>query len=163
MARDYENVYDLDSMDDSEIEELIRQQFDEMPEIDSEVVDVVVDHGFVELHGRVGTEQELQQIEQVVTDLLGVQRYRNNLVVDELRRAEADEGADDAAAEDEEIEDQLLGEDARNTEPSAEHLVEDVRTQLYGTRDLQDAIQQGESYNPPTRPIQEGVRGHENH
>ena len=163
MKRDFEHMYDFDSMDDAEIESLIVEQFQEIPEIDPDLVDIVVDAGFVELHGRVGTEQELQQIERVVADILGLSRYRNNIVIDELTRAELSEAADEAAIQDADVQDQQLGEDGEQTDPSAQHLMPNTRSQLFGTRDLQDAIEQGESYIPPDRPIQEGSRSRENH
>ena len=163
MKRDFEHMYDLDSMDDAEIETLITEQLQEMPELDLDLVDIVVDAGFVELHGRVGTEQELQQIESVVTDVLGVSRYRNNIVIDELTRGQMSEAADEAVVQDAEVQDQHLGEDGEQTDPSAQHLMPNTKSQLYGTRDLQDAIEQGESYIPPDRPIQEGTNSRENH
>src|SRR5436309_1133866 len=102
MERDFEDLHDIDSLDDRELRDLIIQEIGEYNELDPDLVDVSVNNGHVTLSGRVGTEQELQEIEHVVTDVLGVERYSNELVVDELVRAEAPEAADEAAAEERE-------------------------------------------------------------
>lgn len=162
MAEGYEDVYDLDSMDDGEIRELIRQQFQDYPEMDADAVDVTVEDGFVTLSGRVGTEMELQRAEAIVSDVLGIKDYSNELVIDEITRTELSEAADEAVAQDAQAE-EVLGEGGEQTEPSAEHLIEDVETEMYGTHDMGAAIEQGKSYNPPDRPIQEGTRSRENH
>ena len=52
------------------------------------------------LTGRVGTEQEIQQVEQILLDVIGITEVSNELVVDELRRGERSEAADEAWAED---------------------------------------------------------------
>lgn len=162
MPKDYGSIFNLDAMTDEDVQELIREQFEEYPEIDPDLVDVAVDGGHVTLSGRVGTEQEYQQVEHIVTDVLGIRDYSNDMVVDELTRGERSEAADEAVAQDNAVDSQL-GEGGEKTEPSADHLVENLETELYGTHDLQDAIEQGESYTPPDRPIQEGNLSHENH
>lgn len=162
MADDYENIFDLENMDDDELRELVYQEFREVPEIDPDLVDVVVEAGAVRVSGRVGTEQELQQVEHVLTDILGISRVSNDLVVDELVRAEAPEAADEEAAQDAGS-DPLLGDGARRTEDSAKHLVSDPAAELYGTRDPQEAIGSGTTYDPPDRPVQEGTWSRENH
>ncbi|MFW6079085.1 MAG: BON domain-containing protein, partial [Gemmatimonadota bacterium] len=156
MPNDYEDLFDVDDMDDEEIEDLILEEFDTYPELDADVLDVRVEDGFVTLAGRVGTEEELQLVEHVVSDLLGIANYSNEVIVAELARAEYDEAADVAATEDAETEDEL-GENGRTTDPSADHLVEDLEGELYGTHDLQKAIERGMTYEPPDRPVQEGT------
>lgn len=162
MPGDFEDLYDLDSMDDAEIAELLDEQFGDYGGLDPDLLDVQVEEGFVTLSGRVGTEEELQLVEQIVTDVLGIANYSNEIVLDELVRAEYAEGADEAATEDAELEAQL-GEEGEVTEPSADHLVEDLKGELYGTNDLHDAIQEGKSYHPPDRPPQRGTWSEENH
>ncbi len=162
MADDFENIYDLDNLNDDELRELVRQELREHPEIDPDLVDVQVVEGRVQLSGRVGTEQELQQIEHVITDVIGVSSVENGLVVDELVRGEMPEAADEAAAHESSIDPQL-GTGARRTEDSARHLLPDTAAELYGTRDPQQAVEGGLSYNPPDRPIQEGTESRENH
>src|SRR5690606_21646099 len=162
MPGDYEDLYDLENLDDDELASLILEELGEYPEIDPDAIDVDVQDGFVTLTGRVGTEYELQVVEQVLSDVLGIANYSNELVVDELARIEYLAGADDAVAEDEEIEAQY-GEEGRRTEPTAEHLLEDVAGQAYGTHDYQRALETGETYEAPDRPIQEGSWSEENH
>jgi hypothetical protein len=162
MADDYENLFDIENLSDQELTDLVRQQFREYPEIDPDRVEVSVEQGRVRLEGRVGTEQELQQIEHVLTDLLGVSALSNELVVDELVRGERSESADDAAAEDLAADPQT-GTGARRTEDSAKHLLGDTAAELYGTHDPQQAIQDGLAYEPPDRPVQEGSWSRENH
>lgn len=162
MAEGYEDVYDLDSMDDAEVRDLIRQQFEEYPEFDAQRIEITVEDGFVTLSGRVGTEMELQRAEAIVADVLGIKEFSNELVIDELTRGELSEAADEAVAQDSEATD-VMGGGGEQTEPSAEHLLEDTETELYGTQDMGDAIEQGKSYNPPDRPTQMGTRSVENH
>lgn len=162
MPGDFEDLYDLENMDDAEIASLILEELGEYPDLDPDRVDVQVEDGFVTLAGRVGTEQELQEIEFVISDVLGIANYSNELVVDELVRVEYNAGADDAVAEDEEVESQL-GEEGRATEPTADHLLEDIVGELYGTHDAQRAIERGEAYEAPDRPVQEGGWSEENH
>lgn len=159
---DYEDLHDIEDMDDQELEDLIVQQLGEYPDVDAEAIEVRVEDGFVTLAGRVGTEQELQEISHIVTDVLGLASFSNEIGVAELERAEQSEAADEAVAEDEEVESQL-GEEGKRTEPSAEHLMEDLDAELYGTHDVQKAIEGGTSYEPPDRPVQEGSWSEETH
>jgi hypothetical protein len=162
MAEDYERIFDIENMSDGELRDLVCQQLEEYPDLDPELVDVTVDEGAVRLSGRVGTEQELQTIEHIVTDLLGVTEVNNEIVVDELVRGERSMAADDSLAE--QIEgDPQLGTGAERTEDSAKHLLGDIEAELYGTHDPQEAVQDGTSYEPPDRHIQEGTWSRENH
>jgi hypothetical protein len=162
MAEDFEDLYDLDNLSDAELRDLVRQELSEYPEIDPDLVEVQVVEGRVQLSGRVGTEQELQQIEHVITDVIGVARVDNGLVIDELVRGEMPEAADDAAAHEMSVDPQA-GTGARRTEDSARHLAGDLASELYGTHDPQQAVQDGLAYEPPDRPVQEGTRSRENH
>jgi hypothetical protein len=162
MERDFENIKDIDNLDDPELKDLIIQELNEYGDIDPDLVDVQVADGRVTLSGRVGTEQEWQEIEHVVTDLLGLERVTNEMVVDELMRAQAPDGADDAAAEERDS-DPILGKRSNVTEDSASHLVEDLESEMYGTRDVQQAVEEGRSWEPPEGPMQEGSESQENH
>ena len=161
MARDYEDLFGTENMSDEELRDLVYQQFSEVPEIDPDLVEVEVQSGNIRLSGRVGTEQELQQIEHVVTDVLGLRSVNNELVIDELVRGERAEAADDAAAE-EVSTDSQLGTGARRTEDSARHLMGDLQADSFGTHDPQQAVADGVPYEPPDRPVQEGT-SRENH
>lgn len=162
MARDYEDIYDLSSMDDDEIRELIREQLSDYDHIDPDDVEVSVENGRVTLSGRVGTEHDYQAIEHVVTDVIGIKDVANELLVDETRRGEQPEAADEATAE-------RIAADggsragANRTEDTAEHLLRDTAAEQQGTDDMGAAIERGYSYNPPTRPVQEGVWSKEDH
>ncbi len=162
MPGDFEDLYDLENLDDEEIASLILEELGEYPEIDPDAIDIDVEDGFITLSGRVGTEYELQVVEQVVSDVLGISNYSNELVLDELVRIEYPAGADDAVVEDEEVEAQL-GEEGLRTESTAEHLLEDVEGHAFGTHDYPRALERGEAYEAPDRPIQEGSWSEENH
>jgi len=162
MARDYENLNDIEDMSDQEIEDLVAQELREYPDVDVDDLDVRVERGFVTLGGRVGTEQELQVVAQVLTDVLGVERYSNEVVIDETRRARMPEAADEEVAHEESVTPQL-GAPSDQTSDTAGHLREDLDAELYGTHDLQQAIQEGLDYEAPDRPVQEGIWSEENH
>jgi hypothetical protein len=146
MADDYEDIYDIESMTDEEIQALVREEVDGHPELDGSGLDFVVADGLVTISGRVGTEAESQSLERMLTDGIGV-TVRNDLVVDDLVRAEQPEGADAAAALRYRSGQGHGGAD--RTEDSAEHLLEDTAAEQYGTDDMGEAIERGYTYNPP--------------
>lgn len=162
MARDYEDLHDVDGLADEEIKGLIRQELEEYDQIDVDYLDIQVQDGAVTLSGRVGSEQEYQQLEQIVDDLIGVERLTNEVVIDDNVRFQAPEAADEAAAlaRDEQP---ALGKRSDVTEDSAAHTVENVTAELYGTQDVQQAIQEGYSYEPPDKPVQTGNLSLEDH
>ncbi|MBX6363728.1 MAG: BON domain-containing protein [Gemmatimonadetes bacterium] len=162
MADDFENIYDIEHMDDQEIEDLIVQQLREYPDLDVDSIEVRVQGGFVTLGGRTGTEQEMQEVEHVVSDVLGIRDYSNEIVVDEVMRAEYSAAADDAAAADA-ADASPLGDPQPATSDTAAHLLENLEADMHGTRDMQEAISEGQSYNPPDHPLQEGTWSEENH
>ena len=158
MARDFEDYTSPDSLDDEELREHVRERIANNGGIDVDNVTVRVRDGVVHLLGRVGTEEEVRVADHVLTDVLGLQRYENELVVDALRRAEADEAADDELAQHDRQAD-ILGDTPKGLSPEAEGSVEDLESELYGTHDVMDAIANGESYSPPDRATPEGFSG----
>jgi hypothetical protein len=162
MAQDFENMFDIESMEDGEIKALIEQELSENPDIDPADVDVSVSGGMVTLEGRVGTEGEYQGIEHVVTDLIGIKEVSNNLVIDELRRGEQSEAADYAAGNRAGRSDAHSAPGDR-TSDTAQHLMKDTAGEQFGTSDASEAISQGLSYNPADNPPQEGTWSKENH
>src|SRR5918912_2734125 len=134
MPSDYEDIFDLDDLSDDELRSLIRAELEDYDTLDSDNILVRVTNGVIELSGRVGTEEERRIAEHVLTDVVGVTRYQNNLLVDPVRRdeepEEVDEHLGEAAARGE---DQLGGRDFMSTDPAAEHLEEDLDARLYGT------------------------------
>jgi hypothetical protein len=163
MAHDYEGIYDLESMDDGEIRDLIEQELSESPDIDPDDVAVRVVEGRVTLEGRVGTEAEYQAAEHVVTDLIGIKDLQNDLVIDELRRGAQSEAADYAAGDRAGRGDAGSDGAADRTSDTASHLMKDTAGDQFGTSDVSEAISEGLSYNPPDNPVQEGSWSKENH
>ena len=164
MAHEYDDLYDLSNLDDTEIKDLVLQELREVPDIDAELVEVNVEQGVVRLSGRVGTEQEVQTVEQVVTDVIGIERVNNELVVDEVVRGQRSEAADEAFAEEREAAPQFsIGTGIINTSDTAQHLVEDVEADQFGTHNPQEAIERGTAYEPPDRPGQQGSYSREDH
>lgn len=161
MTNDYEDAVNLDQMEDGEVRDLVRQRLDEDAKFDVDLVDIEVDGGLITVEGRVGTEGERQRVEQALS-ALGAREYANNVVVDENVRAQRADAADTARAEDAAAE-ASLGEAGKTTSDTAEHLRPNEAGDLYGTKDVQEAIQEGRSYSPPDGPVQEGVRGDERH
>lgn len=162
MAHDYDDLYDITNLDDGELTDLVQQQLRESPDIDAELVDVEVEDGNVRLAGRVGTEQEVQTVEAVVTNLVGAERVRNELVIFDVMRGQRSEAADEARAEELAADPQLAGGGER-TSDTAQHLEEDLEADHFGTRDPQQAVERGTSYEPPDRPIQQGSYSIEDH
>jgi hypothetical protein len=157
MARDYEDIHDLDDLSDEELRELVRERLADNGGVDVDNVTVRVRDGVVHLLGRIGTEEEARVAEHVLTDVLGIRRYENELVVDALRRSEADEAADIESEHD--MQADILGDYPKSVSPEAEGTVEDLEAELYGTHDVMDAIANGESYSPPDRATPEGYTG----
>lgn len=162
MSPDFGRMLDTDGLSDDELYDLVIQQFDEQPELDTGWIDVRVQNGFVTLSGRVGTDSEVRIAENILSDVLGLNEFANELVVDELHRELAPEAADDAVVADLEV-DVQYGEGDTRTEDTAEHLIEDLDGQTFGTHDMQSAIQEGMPYEPPDRPTPDGYGSGENH
>jgi hypothetical protein len=156
------DLFDLGNMSDEEIRELVVEQLREYPNIDADWIDVQVKDGLVTLSGRVGTDAELQVAEAVVHDVIGIESYSNELMVDELHRAEGAEAIDDWLVEEDEADDQLGTPDSQQSD-TADHLVEDLEAETFGTHDMGEAIQDGIPYIPPDRPIGDGYASTEDH
>ena len=156
MAHDFEDIHDIDDLDDDELRVLVRTHLADNPSIDETDITVVVEDGVVALSGRVGTEAEAQIAEHVVTDVLGIEQYDNQLVVDTLRRAESPEAIDDHLADEAERDGLLLSDRAVPFTAESEHLTEDLDERLYGTTDVNKAIADGANWNPPDSPTPEG-------
>jgi hypothetical protein len=162
MAGDFEDIYDLGNMTDEEIEQVVRDELAEYPDLDAGRLDIGVQDGRVQVTGRVGTESELQLVEQVLVDVIGLPAVDNQVVVDPLTRVQQPEAADEANAA---LYASPRGQrgGANRTEDTAAHLLDDTGAEQYGTSDMGEAIERGYSYNPPASPIQEGTRDAEDH
>jgi hypothetical protein len=162
MAADFDRMLDAEGMSDDELYDLIIQQFNEQPELDTGWIDVSVRNGLVTLSGRVGTDWEVRIAENILNDVLGIRDFANELIVDELHRDIAPEAADEAAVADLEVDSQH-GEQNMDTEDTAQHLIEDLDGHTFGTHDMQSAIQEGMPYVPPDRPMADGYGSGEDH
>jgi hypothetical protein len=159
VAQDYEDIRDTEDLSDGELRALVRDRLDDQLAFDPDDVDIAVRNGVVLLSGRVGTEEEFRIIEHVVTDVVGIEKVRNELLVDPIRRAESPLAIDEHLADEDAHEGLLLGDRPRPENPEAEHLHENLRAELYGTTDVQAAIEGAIPWIPPESPTPEGLSG----
>ena len=159
MARDYEDLNNIDQLDDRDLRDLVREQLAAHNALDIDDIAVRVDEGAIVLSGRVGTEGERRIADHILTDVLGIQEFRNDLVIDPIRRAESPMDMEDHLAEEERTSGLLLGDRAVPLSDEAEHLADAPETELAGTTDLQSAIERGGAWIPPESPTPEGLSG----
>ena len=161
MARDYEDFSSIEDLDDDELRQLIRSRLAEHPELDLDLIDVVVDQGAVRLEGRIGTEQELRMAEHVLTDQVGVVDFDNALVVDAIRRMETPLDVEAHLQVERENAGSIFGEmppqDSDEVAEARGH--ENLDQRMFGTTNMQDAIAHGVPYEPPESPTSEGLSG----
>jgi hypothetical protein len=158
MAQDFENVFDLDDLSDEELRGLVRDQLAGENALDVDNILVHVKDGFVTLSGRVGTDSEKQVADHVLSDVIGLERYANDIFVDPIRRDLEPEAADDQVGRvlgrgDETL---LGGNDVNTTEAGAERVSDNDDAALYGTRDYDTVMEDGVPWNPPDEPTPEG-------
>jgi hypothetical protein len=161
MAHDFEDVFDLDDLNDDELRALVRDRLAAHAGLDIDDITVSVEDGVVRLEGRVGTEAEKRIALRVVTDEIGLQQVENDLVIDPIRRAVSPEAVDDELEEEARTEGLLLGDRAVPIEPSTELTSQEIEDEamLGGTTDVQEAIAFGTGWIPPERPTPEGIEG----
>ena len=159
MARDFEDVHDIDDLSDDELRGLVREHLAADSALDIDDLSIRVESGHVILEGRVGTDEERRIAEHIVTDVLGLEDYENNIFVDPMRRATSPEAADDNLAEEDATEGRLLGDRPVSVSPEDEDRREDEEAQLYGTTDVGHAIEEGTAWIPPEAPTPEGFPG----
>ena len=159
MARDFEDVHDIDDLSDDELRGLVREHLAADSALDIDDLTINVEDGHVILDGRVGTDEERRIAEHIVTDVLGLENYENNIFVDPVRRATSPEAADDDLAEEDATEGRLLGDRRVSISPEVENRLEDEDAQLYGTTDVGHAIEEGTAWIPPEAPTPEGFPG----
>lgn len=139
---------DLDDLADDELADLIRDELDEYDGVDAGDLEIRVEDGAVTVAGRVGSEPEREAIEQILVDILGIEEFVNDIVVDPLAGAARD-GA--AGARGRRPPGGRLRPRSDRTEDSAAHLLQDTGAEQFGTSDMGEAIERGYSYNPPSR------------
>ena len=159
MARDFEDLHDLDDLSDDELRGVVRDHLAAHNALDIDDLTIRVQNGRVILEGRVGTDGERLIAEHVVTDLVGAQNCQNDIFVDPSRRALSPEAVDEHLVDEDRREGLLLGDRAVPLSPETETLEEDLDDELYGTTDVGHAIQEGTSWIPPESPTQEGLTG----
>lgn len=162
MARDFGGIFPIEDMSDDELRGLIVQQFNEYEQIDAGWIDVDVKDGFVTLSGRVGTDGEVQVAEKIVAEVLGIKDFSNELMVDEAHRGQLPEAADVAATVEQEMGADLGGGILEQSD-TADHLMEHLENEAYGTHDMQAAIRDGTPYTPPDGPTPDGYGSREEH
>jgi hypothetical protein len=161
VEKDYEDIRDTDDLNDNELRALVRDAFEQQMAVDPDDVAISVRSGVVTLSGRVGTDEELRIAERIVTDMVGLEKVRNELFVDPIRRAQSPEAIDEHLADERLHEGLLLGDTPRPEAPEAEHLHENLRAELFGTTDVQQSIEDAIPWNPPDGPTPEGIEGSE--
>ena len=159
MARDYEDLHNIESLDDRELRDLVREQLREHAGLDIDDITVLASNGRVTLSGRVGTDGESRVAEHVLTDVLGITDFSNDLVVDSIRRAQSPEAIDEHLADEAERSGTLLGDVAVPFSPESEHLADSPEEDLSGTTDYQKVMEEGMTWNPPNSPTPEGMTG----
>lgn len=159
MARDFEDIHDLGGLTDAELRELVRQHLMAHHALDIDELDVHVAGGTVRLEGRVGTDEERQIAGRVVTDVLGIDDLENDIFVDALRRDESPLAIDDHLAQMDREEGLLLGGDPPQQSDEVEQVTDDLDERLFGTTNVQKAIEGANSWIPPEGPTPEGPAG----
>jgi len=159
MARDFEDINNIEQMDDRELRGVIREHLAAHNGLDIDDITVEVTNGVIALSGRVGTEGERRIADHILTDVLGITDFTNDLVIDPIRRAESPMDIDEHLAEEDRSAGLLLGDRAVPMNPEAEHLADEPEGDLEGTTNVHDAIEGAKSWNPPESPTQEGLSG----
>jgi hypothetical protein len=159
MPSEFENIDDLNDLDDRELRDLVRTHLRAHNGLDADYITVRTNDGAVVLEGRVGTDYERRIAEHVLTDVMGVANVRNDLVVDANHRAESPVDIEDHLVEEERTEGLLLGDRPVPLTTESEHTKEDLDSRLYGTSDVGKAISEGTPWIPPESPTQEGLEG----
>ncbi|MEJ7809113.1 MAG: BON domain-containing protein [Gemmatimonadaceae bacterium] len=159
MPRDFEDIFDLDDLSDEELRALVRGELDDQETLDAENILVSVESGIVTLSGRIGTDGERRIADHILSDVIGITEFENNLVVDAIRRDEEPEAIDEHAGMQADTSGAPLGRRPQHQDEEAGHLEEDLDARLYGTLDVQSAIEHGTPWVPPDSPTQEGFSG----
>jgi hypothetical protein len=159
MARDFENIHNIEDLNDRELRGLVREHLAANNAIDIDDLTVEAVDGRVILGGRVGTDGERLVAEHIVTDLLGIRRVRNDIFVDPIRRATSPEEIDDHLADEDRREGLLLGDKPVPLSPEVEDTEPPIDADLFGTTDPHIAIADGTPWIPPEGPTPEGFVG----
>jgi hypothetical protein len=157
MARDFEDINDIENLSDRELRDLVREHLEASTALDIDDITVRVEDGLVVLEGRVGDAGEDQVAKHVLTDILGIQNFRNDLVVDQVRRAESPEAIDEHLADEDLHEGLLLGDRPVSLTDESQHLADSPEVEQEGTTDVGKAIESAQPWIPPESPTPEGM------
>ena len=156
MARDYEDLHNIEELDDNELRELVREQLREHASLDIDEITVLARDGKVMLSGRVGSDSERRVAEHVLTDVLGIEDFENDLVVDSIARPVNSEAADESNEEDEDRSGGLRGDREVSMTDESAHLADSTEGDRAGSSDMSRVMEDGVTYNPPSSPTAEG-------
>lgn len=113
----------IHGLSDSEVIELILENFDEDNVINREYIEVDCQGGRPILTGRVASDEELQAIEEILNDVLEIEDCDNNVWVDDtLAFEDGNEDAEETPAPLDDEEDDELEADEEEFEPEDEEL-----------------------------------------
>jgi hypothetical protein len=157
--RDYENIHDIEELDDRELRDLVRGHLSAHGALDIDDITVTTHEGRVTLGGRVGTEGEKRIAEHVLTDVLGIVDFTNELLIDPIRRAESPLAIDDHLADEERRAGTLLGDVPVPRSDEAVYRSDRTLDDISGTTDYEQAVADGITWNPPEGPTPEGITG----
>src|SRR5258708_30217562 len=110
MAGGVEDMHDVDNLSDRELRDVVLEHIEASTALEINDITVRVESGVVVLEGRVGDAGERRVAEHVLTDILGIQDFQNDIVVDPVRRAESPEAIDEHLA-DEDLHEGVLPRD----------------------------------------------------
>lgn len=156
MERDYEDIFDTEDLNPDELRRLVRETLRDNPSIDPLDINIHVRGDKVILTGRVGTDEAKRIAERVVGDRIGLTNVESQLVVDELRRPQSPDAADEAEADEEAHDGVLLGGDQRPFSDTSVHLAVEHEGEYYSTRDRMEATEEAIPWSPPDTPTPEG-------
>jgi hypothetical protein len=157
MAGDFEDTYDLENLSDRELRDLVREHLEASTALDIDDITVRIEDGVVVLEGRVGDAGEEQVAEHVLTDILGITKFRNELVSDPNRRAESPMAIDEHLADEDRHDGLLLGDKAVSLTDESQHLADSAEDDSEGTSDVMKATESGRPWIPPESPTPEGI------
>ena len=69
MARDFEDIHNIEQMDDRELRDLVREQLEAHNGLDIDDIVVQVEDGAIMLSGRVGTDGERRIADHILADV----------------------------------------------------------------------------------------------
>ena len=157
MAADFDDIHDIENLSDRELRDLVRETLEASTAIDIDDITVRIEDGVVVLEGRVGDAGEEQVAEHVLTDVLGISKFRNELVSDPNRRAESPMAIDEHLADEDRHEGLLLGDRPVSLTDESEHLADSPEEDSEGTSDVLKAVEGARPWIPPESPTPEGI------